>query len=453
MLWHLPEVDEVIGARSDTAELVCHECVGDPFLKAEIKANGRAGLCSRCARRRRAISVDDLKWRIDEVFKSNFQPGLGRDAARIFADIAGIGEAFAGELVDDLSSSYGYLAGRGRCDDPYDFEGFEECGPDHEAADDRWHAFQKTVRQEARFFNRAAENWLDDIFTGLDAQRTWGNEGVICRIGVDDENSGFYRARVASSEAELGRILSSPMAELGPPPNGNASAGRMNAAGVSVFYGAVDVETCISEIRPPVGASVVVGRFHLLRPVRLLDFDLLAQIEAHGSHFDPHYIRKRDGVHFLRAFGRQIARPILPGDEAFGYLPTQVVADYLAQRLAPAIDGMFYRSTQTGSKGRNVVLFNRAARVQPLDTSIEIDLEREWRPYEGHDDGVTIVLKKRAEPGPLHLWQEHFDDRPKTLRLDLEALQVMRMQATRYDVEQRPTHILPVRQPAGDIEL
>ncbi len=49
----------------------------------------------------------------------------------------------------------------------------------------------------------------------------------------------------------------------------------MNAPGISVFYGALDEATCIAEARAPVGSHVVVAKFHLLRPVRLLDFDAL----------------------------------------------------------------------------------------------------------------------------------------------------------------------------------
>ena len=46
----------------------------------------------------------------------------------------------------------------------------------------------------------------------------------------------------------------------------------MNAAGVPVFYGALDRETCISELRPPVGCTVVSGEFRLNDEIRVLDF-------------------------------------------------------------------------------------------------------------------------------------------------------------------------------------
>ena len=52
-----------------------------------------------------------------------------------------------------------------------------------------------------------------------------------------------------------------PLAETG---------GRMNAAGISVFYGATDDETAIAGVRPPVGSWVATATFEVIRPLRLL---------------------------------------------------------------------------------------------------------------------------------------------------------------------------------------
>jgi hypothetical protein len=40
----------------------------------------------------------------------------------------------------------------------------------------------------------------------------------------------------------------------------------------------------------------------------------------------------------MRNFGAEIAQPVMPRDKLFGYLPTQIVADYIGQRLN--LDGM-----------------------------------------------------------------------------------------------------------------
>ena len=111
---------------------------------------------------------------------------------------------------------------------------------------------------------------------------------------------------------------------------------------------ALDEHTCAAEARAPVGSDVVVAKFELLRPVRLLDFDALAEVYDEGSHFDPEYCVRRGRWAFLRQLVREVSMPVMPQDEAFEYLPTQAVAEYLAQKASPPVDGIVFRSTQTG---------------------------------------------------------------------------------------------------------
>ena len=70
---------------------------------------------------------------------------------------------------------------------------------------------------------------------------------------------------------------------------------------------------------------------------------------------------------FLRWLVRAISKPVMPQDEAFEYLATQAVAEYLANKVEPRLDGIVFMSSQTGGMGRNVVLFNHACGVAPAD--------------------------------------------------------------------------------------
>ena len=121
----------------------------------------------------------------------------------------------------------------------------------------------------------------------MDTLRTSGGQPVVREINPTDKERFFWRARKAQSIDELKAILKSPTSEMGPPPSRCATGGRMNAQGIPVFYGAFDPDTCVAEVRAPVGSHVVVARFELLRPVRLLDFDALSEVYVPGSHFDP----------------------------------------------------------------------------------------------------------------------------------------------------------------------
>ena len=144
----------------------------------------------------------------------------------------------------------------------------------------------------------------------------------------------------------------------------------MNALGIPVFYGAMEKDTCVAELRASVGSQVMGAKFDLLRPVRLFGpLKALTEIwNIDASHFDPDFDKREDRAASLWSLAREICRPVMPQDKAFEYLPSQAVAEYLANKLDPRLDGIIFRSSQTGC-GRNVVLFNhclwREARRPP----------------------------------------------------------------------------------------
>jgi hypothetical protein len=70
-----------------------------------------------------------------------------------------------------------------------------------------------------------------------------------------------------------------PDVEIGPPPPLVAATGRMNAHGISVFYGATDPLVALAVVRPPVGSKVVIAHFEFLRTVRLLDVEALRAVD------------------------------------------------------------------------------------------------------------------------------------------------------------------------------
>jgi len=151
----------------------------------------------------------------------------------------------------------------------------------------------------------------------------------------------------------------------------------MNAAGIALFYGAIDRDVALAEARPPVGSKVLIGCFDVVRPLMLLDMEALEQVASEkGSIFDPDYVIRLERAAFLRRLSRRISDPVMPGDCVRDYLPTQAIAEFLAAMDEP-LDGILYPSVQYGCQSgsvpsigrkdkRNVVLFRKTARVQPL---------------------------------------------------------------------------------------
>ena len=334
-----------------------------------------------------------------------------------------------------------------------------------------WRAFRNEVQTRARFFSPNAEKILDRIFGDLSTLRTHDGKPVIGEIGPTDDDRFVWRARTAQSIDQLKAILKTPTSTMGPPPSKLTPGGRMNAQGIPVFYGAMDAETCISEIRPPVGSYVVVARFEFIQPVCLLDLDVLADVDVKGSLFDPNFGVRLTRAAFLRYLVREISRPVMPQDEAFEYLPTQAVAEYLANKVNPYLDGIIFRSSQTGEEDRNLVLFNHACRVeQPAQPQKVIDV---YVPDSDDDysndvavfvdssddslDNISDVNMKMGGNEPIGLPDDGSTDTgyagkehegidryvKPTLRVDLGSLAVRDIGSVKYDSHTRAVNWYP----------
>jgi hypothetical protein len=204
------------------------------------------------------------------------------------------------------------------------------------------------------------KKYLDDVFDGVaDLQ------GAIVTITPGAELGRIFRARVAQSEAEASALLKEPAARIGPPPPSEARAGRMNPAGISVFYGAFKEHVAVAEVRPSIGAHVVVGAFLAVRDLRVLDLTFLARAYHQESMFSPRFQQVMDRIAFLEEFHRRVSRPIQPHEELLEYLPTQAIAEYVSNVMK--LDGLIYQSVQVSETGKlsadfapercNVVLF------------------------------------------------------------------------------------------------
>ena len=274
---------------------------------------------------------------------------------------------------------------------------YEERASDNGNFHETWVAFRNEIRSRVRFFSTYAEEALAHVFGDLNTHKGFQNKPVIREVSRDDANGYFWRGRLAQSPKELKEILESPARKIGPPPPRRTRGGRMNPSGIPVFYGALKPDTCVAELRAPVGSHVVLGKFELLRTVKLLDFVMLMEIYVDVSHFDPDFEIRYGRAAFLRSLVSEICRPVMPLDEAFEYLASQVVAEYLATKLDQRLDGIIFPSSQAGG-GQNVVLFNHACGVAPdelpkgTDVKVYVSRRHHQDDDEGDDDNDYIQL-------------------------------------------------------------
>jgi len=469
---------------------ICARCVGEHLLKSLIDSEGIDAFCSYCDDKTKTISIEDLANRIEQAFEVHYErtptepEGLeaamhndsenkycwerhGEEVKWAIAGAAKIEEEAAKDVVAVLEDRHSDFESAQRGDE-CDFDRnsyYAEKDPGCHEFSYAWTELEKTLKTEARFFSRLAQVTLDDIFSNLPNLKTSKGSPVLVNAGPDAEIKFLHRARVFAGEDEkLEEALKYPWIHLGPPPMHAASGGRMNARGISVFYGAIESATALAEVRPLVGSQVVVAKFNIARPLRLLDVAALKSVTTSGSIFDPKFFRELQRANFMEILSARISRPVMPNEEALEYLATQAVADYLATDVR--LDGIIFPSVQVGHATSNVVLFHHASRVEaiqlPKGTEISIGMEQ-------HDDeGVTpdyhvwevvfplpaATTPSEADPFDLDITRvshETFDARPPSLKIDLGSITVHHIKAVQFSADEYPVDRHHTVMPESDV--
>ncbi|QQO14021.1 RES domain-containing protein [Bradyrhizobium diazoefficiens] len=397
---------------------ICYACIGEQYLSDEVSAKGKQAKCSYCEKTRRTFSLDMVADRVATAFEQHYyrtsdQPNdyehmLQRDkelsyewsrhgddvvyaiqsAAEISSDAAGDIQSILEEEHSDFDSA--------AMGEETEFAGdsyYQEKKISEGAWREEWRRFENSLKTEARFFSRTAAAHLTAIFDGVDELRTGQGQPLVVDAGPETGFHALFRARVFQSDDKLELAMSRPDQQLGSPPALLAAAGRMNARGISVFYGANDPKAAIAEVRPPVGSKVAVAQFKIIRKLRLLDLTALKNVQIRGSIFDFDFARRLERAQFLKSLSGRITQPVMPDDEPFEYLATQAVADFLATECSVPIDGIIFPSVQVAGDLLNVVLFHKAARVEAMEipNGTEIRASTGHSSNEGWEDDYSVI--------------------------------------------------------------
>jgi hypothetical protein len=443
---------------------ICSACIGEAFLSAEVEQDGTHEPCSYCENSKKTISIGELAEQTKSMLEEHFyQTSLdttpfdderrGNPIVEVIADAAEMNELPAKHVQLVLDNDYyDYEMAQIQEENPFEEEAhYAEKGPQTYELSAEWSDFETRLKTETRLFNSEAEATLDSVFSGLTEHKTKAGKPVIVIAGPVTALVSLYRARVFHTDGKLEAALARPDLEIGPPPWRAAVAGRMNSRGISVFYGSGTPEAALAEIRPPVGSRVVVGRFDLIRALQLLDVEALRSIFVTGSLYDPTFMPRLEKARFLQGLSRRITVPVMPDDEPFEYLVTQAIADYLANRKDPVIDGIIYPSVQCGHQEVNAVLFHKSARVEKLpipegteitanlydhsdgDVSPDYTVWEKTPPEEPKEDGDSsfdvnaFLLSSRGS---------NADVREPALRLELKSIKVHHVEQVSFKTEE-----------------
>lgn len=363
--------DHLRNIASGMPSLQCAECEGEslPAITAEYLAEIMSPLLQGRLTYGRTIrkfaSVDDDR---------GWEEPRGENLEFFLRDILGDQDGFLPDLLEALFES-----------EPYDHSDPDDYFLDSEHLYDwvtvrpeellrQWNDASQEIQNRHRYFSPVAVVLFDRLFGGLNDLCVYldGEQPVISTL---PQGSILFRARDCPNQSLTQEMLQDPIGNVGPPPPGDASPGRMNAGGVSVLYAAQDLETAVSEIRPAIGSMSAVIQIRTTRPLKVLDFHLLEKAFQSISFFDSHYDHLIERLTFIRRLHSLISRPVHP-NHAHEYMITQAMAEYLAYIHPEKVDGILFKSVQR-EDGVNIVLFPKPC-GETLDDLVQFDIPVEY---------------------------------------------------------------------------
>lgn len=368
---------------------VCSECVSDADLKEFITANLVATACHYCGQKGKrpiAASVDAL---LEEVAGALFVYWRGLDASDFFEGELMVPTLDTREALYDLGWPFTNEELAEDIVDAFEITDWVEKDPlrlaPGEALRVGWEEFSRQIRTVTRYlFFKEAESYDDHVDPGRilhEIHRLVDAYGLMRQL---PRNTFIFRARFS---ADLSKAYTN-AADLGPPPLDSAKvASRMTAAGIPVFYGALDRDTAIAETlahATSAGEKVRAswGTFKTLVPMRVLDLTLLPPIPGTFSANRQH----RQSLQFMEQFAEEVARPIdHDGREHIEYAPSQVVAE-------------FFRHAYTSPNGESClgILYRSSAQLGGVSCVLFLDAENccDFEDWNGEDDPHWIALNE-----------------------------------------------------------
>jgi RES domain-containing protein len=357
--------DEERGWSGIDDKYVCSDCIEDEYLQRKVSEAACSPTCDYCGE----SSEEDIAAPVEIVqslvsgalyyrFSNPTSAGVPYDG----------GWVIPGKSTEDVL----YLIGL-KCDDELysdivgalhnDYwvptaEGHWATSHPNEVYSQSWCSFSDWVKYESRFFFR--ESSYKDGFRDPQEIPPSHILSMVARLVSSAElvqtrpaGEMLYRVR----ERKDGERWGIEAGNLGAPPSEDAQAGRMNPAGISYCYLALEQRTAIAEVVRDVPARVVIGTFRTSRDIRVLDLTALPPLP---SVFDMERQELREALLFLTKFIAAICEPIdKDGREHIEYVPSQVMSEFFALRFQDGkrrgLDGILYPSSIVG--GRNLVLF------------------------------------------------------------------------------------------------
>jgi RES domain-containing protein len=340
---------------------VCSEHVDEPFLRLQIvnavEPDSGCSYCSASSAAPMHVLVELIAGALHRLYERANDAGVPRDEGDWVFPVQHTGEVLeelcwaagvSSQLAEDLTGLFA----------PEDW--VEAHQPMERSPEmplrEGWVRFCEYVKYTSRYLLKPVES------DGSEAWERWFSPDEMLeviaelaaeRVTVVPAGTVVFRARACDDPPS--RELRRPK-DFTSPPAGSATQGRMNPAGIVMFYGATDVETAATEVYNglPQAQVLTFETTVELTIIDLTDVHDVSMFNRDLSHVDLAVAR------FMEGFVEDVAKPIVHDDRVHHeYVPTQVVTEYLRYRLDPEeghIDGIQFQSS-VRPDGTNLVLF------------------------------------------------------------------------------------------------
>jgi hypothetical protein len=381
-------------------KVCCVKCFDTAEIKAFIEDFDTIGKCDYCGTKRANIAeisevAEFIRAGVERVYEDAVH-SVGWDSAEggyllsttDLDDILSGWDIFSTKLDDptNLLHDLGFFDGTPYVrKDPY--------GPISGGEEDiaKWEDFCKQVKSDRRFTILVRPRHIDPLEESehpsvfMHDMVKWMFQELAAGI---DPSVTIYRARLVQSSEQVGHT------GLTSPPSSLARNNRMSPAGISFFYGTLDPDTAIAEVRPSIADRVAVASFHPCKNLHILDF---SNIPPETSPFrEDYYFHLEEFIlPFLARFAEDISKPIRLDDAFVDYVPTQIFTEYIrffeSDENDP-VNGLVYKSSMR-KDGKYIVLFGGP----DISSESECETSGSWLKYSGHTiHTITEVNLKRT---------------------------------------------------------
>lgn len=351
---------------------VCADCFSNIGIKKFIKQNATSLICSYCDRKAEtnsdliATSLENVVGLIVNSIRRLYENAISlpwdsedQCYVGITYDLNDVLYDMGLELTSDdkqaHDSLYNDLINYINCDLWTDTVAFSK----KEAYQAGWNRFVEQVKHNSRYVFSLIK-YKPDPYEDRDVPLPSKLLPRILSLINDSQllfrlkkGTIFYRARIISKGEEVNDRAK----DLGSPRNEEAVfSNRMSPAGIPMFYGALDKNTVLQEIRAVEYAdadakkihAIKIAKFVLSKEITVINFSHRQEYCLFDDEID---IEELNIKAFLSHLVRELSKPIKKdGREHIEYVPTQIVAEYLKYKCVgldkKRIKGILYPSAR-----------------------------------------------------------------------------------------------------------